>query len=608
METKTTKRFLAAVLLTIIWAVIGCASLSSGTDSSSTTCQNFTKTTTAASLWIELSPTGTVPDGRSFSASAFDAATDCLVAFGGKDGSGVFGDTEILCNASDISATPDWKSVSFISMGSAPQLYGAVTALKEETLFVFGGSTSDTSSNIKFDLWELTNLDGSGGTPTWSQVTISGTAPETRALMSGVYDEATDKLILFGGTACFGSVCTLYNDTWTINQLSTHPTWEHLFPSGTSPPERFSHSAVYDATNNRMIIFGGNASTSSTTDVSLNLNDTWVLSNANNTGGTTPAWSELQPTTLPSAVMGHTAVYDKDNDRMIVYGGLKTDNTLTSDVSILVSSRGLTPQWTGYNTGTPIPDGRELQNTAYTGSEVNRMILFGGSTGNSHYANDSWVLQNANGIPSSPVASVTISSGSTTVCATNTDELIAIAIDENGDTITGCAFSWSSSDDSIATIDANGLVTGVAAGTVTITATAVCGISDASAETTLTITASDSTDSSGDSGGGSSGGTCAGGWMGSTASWGALGSFDACTQTGTLSTCITQTDFENGTGLPFPSACSPDGASGCINAETGTLMHPCCAGSACVYRTRCGGTGAVNGSCIVCPGGDCTKL
>ena len=53
----------------------------------------------------------------------------------------------------------------------------------------------------------------------------------------------------------------------------------------------------------------------------------------------------------------------------------------------------------------------------------------------------------------------------------DTLRLTAEAFDANGSAVTGAEFSWESSDDAVATVDATGLVTAIASGSVTITAT-----------------------------------------------------------------------------------------------------------------------------------------
>jgi len=70
-----------------------------------------------------------------------------------------------------------------------------------------------------------------------------------------------------------------------------------------------------------------------------------------------------------------------------------------------------------------------------------------------------------------PVASVTVTPATASVAMSQTVQLTATPKDANGNPLTGRAISWSSSDNTIATVNSSGLVTGVAAGSVTITAT-----------------------------------------------------------------------------------------------------------------------------------------
>ena len=65
----------------------------------------------------------------------------------------------------------------------------------------------------------------------------------------------------------------------------------------------------------------------------------------------------------------------------------------------------------------------------------------------------------------------------------DTLRLTAEAIDANGHAVAGAEFSWGSSDDAVATVDASGLVTAVANGTATITATS----GQASGTATVTV-------------------------------------------------------------------------------------------------------------------------
>ncbi|HZU23587.1 MAG TPA: Ig-like domain-containing protein, partial [Terriglobales bacterium] len=68
------------------------------------------------------------------------------------------------------------------------------------------------------------------------------------------------------------------------------------------------------------------------------------------------------------------------------------------------------------------------------------------------------------------VATVTISAPSNSVAVGSTLQFSATAKDSSGNVIQNAVFQWASNASSIATIDNNGLVTGVSHGTVIITA------------------------------------------------------------------------------------------------------------------------------------------
>lgn len=86
------------------------------------------------------------------------------------------------------------------------------------------------------------------------------------------------------------------------------------------------------------------------------------------------------------------------------------------------------------------------------------------------------------------LTSVAITSGSATLPVGQTLQLTATPRDQSGSTMTA-AVSWNSSANGIATVTSNGLVAGVAAGTVTITATASAGGATVSATKQITVTA-----------------------------------------------------------------------------------------------------------------------
>jgi hypothetical protein len=233
----------------------------------------------------------------------------------------------------------------------------------------------------------------------WTVLLPNGAPAQlTRFYHSSVYDPGTTEVIAFGG-ALDGSV---YNDVEVLtnaNGLGGKPTWETLIPQGASgsPPSRGAHSAVYDAVNNRMIVFGGLDANAN------NLNDVWVLTSANGVG--TPTWIQLSPTgEAPPARFAHTAVYDQENNRMIIFAGTGPGISTFSDVWVLSDANGLgNPAWTQlFPKGGP-PSGQADHSAIYDPA-TNVMTVFGGrENGVYNGTNEVWTLSNANGIGSTPV-------------------------------------------------------------------------------------------------------------------------------------------------------------------------------------------------------------
>jgi len=70
------------------------------------------------------------------------------------------------------------------------------------------------------------------------------------------------------------------------------------------------------------------------------------------------------------------------------------------------------------------------------------------------------------------IASISISPTSATIKVGQTQQFTATAVDASGNTVSQAAFSWHNSFGGVASIDANGLATGLSPGTVMITASA----------------------------------------------------------------------------------------------------------------------------------------
>ncbi len=190
-------------------------------------------------------------------------------------------------------------------------LHSAVYDPATNRMIVFGGSENCTAGVN--DAWVLSNANGLGGAPAWTLLSPSGSAPVPRYWHSAVYNTATNRMTVFAGVNG-----PYYNDVWVManaNGVGT-PVWIQLSPTGGPPPARAQHTAVYDPATNRMVLFGG------FTTISGVANDAWVLSNADGTGGTPAWTQLSPTGTLPSARRIHSAIYNAANNRMVVFAGI----------------------------------------------------------------------------------------------------------------------------------------------------------------------------------------------------------------------------------------------------------------------------------------------
>ena len=343
------------------------------------------------------------PATRYQSSAVYDPASDTMVVFGGQHTttSQNYNDLWWIVNVTKTTCLPPcalpWTHPTAKINGLPAPRFGhtAVYDSANTRMMVFGGAEGvATPSPCENDSRVLEYATGIGGTTTWIQLSPTGTPPAARYSHAAVYDPGTNTMIVFGGNNC-GS--TYFNDAWVLqnaNGMGGTAAWLQLSPSGTPPAARAFTSAVYDETNNRMIVFGGTNGSPR--------NDVWVLTNANGTGGT-PSWIQLAPTgSAPAARYGHSAIYDAANNRMIVYGG-DTGRTYVGDTWVLTNANGLggTPVWIETVPGTGNAPLRGMHTAIYD-PVSNQLIIFSGKLPSNVTGDPSddhvYTLSNANGL------------------------------------------------------------------------------------------------------------------------------------------------------------------------------------------------------------------
>ncbi len=268
-------------------------------------------------------------------------------------------------------------------------------------MFVFGGQHAPAAVDFN-DTWVVQNVIPSSSATVenlqWLRLALKGKGPSVRFGHSAVYNPTSNREIIFGGGTGFPGPCI--NDLWVVTSLNSKggsPTWKQFSANGTLPPIREGHTAVYDPNTNKMIVFGG-------TDCKGNYyNDLWILNNADGSTAT-PSWSQVTPLgTGPSARSQATAIYDSVNNVMIVFGGANSSTSVYNDVWSLSNANGVTgtPTWTQLSIQGTAPAPRMGQTAIYD-SANNRMTIYGGSNNRGKVMNDGWILTNANGIGGTP--------------------------------------------------------------------------------------------------------------------------------------------------------------------------------------------------------------
>ncbi|MEO7732415.1 MAG: kelch repeat-containing protein, partial [Kofleriaceae bacterium] len=223
------------------------------------------------------------PPPRVLAAMAFDTARGRTVMFAGA------GQSPLGFSLDD---TWEWDGAAWTERHPAtrpPPHVGhamAYDAARDRTVMV-----GDILADGTLDQWQW---DGT----TWTSL-APASRPPGRFSTALAYDAERQKVVMFGGTGRPG----LFGDTWEWDGTS----WIDRSPaSGPVPAPRVLHTLTYDPVRRRVVLFGGQAGTSS-------LNDVWEWD------GTSWTTSLLVSPPLPRE--GHAMVYDAAHGDLVMFGG-----------------------------------------------------------------------------------------------------------------------------------------------------------------------------------------------------------------------------------------------------------------------------------------------
>jgi uncharacterized protein YjdB len=221
--------------------------------------------------WVSVTPTGNPPGIRARHASVYDSGTNTIIIFGGYNCTGsYYSDVWILQNANDVSGQPTW--IHLQPTGSAPTARESSSAIYDPTtnsLVVYGGDAGGASMG---EIWVLSNANGTGGNPVWTQLNPSNNGPVPRSGHTATYDSTSNVMTIYGG---FDGTNVL-GDAWVLsgaNGQAGSATWTQLIAGQV---RRF-HTSNYDPTSNQIITYGGATGTVPQDPVS----DVYTLTDAN---------------------------------------------------------------------------------------------------------------------------------------------------------------------------------------------------------------------------------------------------------------------------------------------------------------------------------------
>jgi hypothetical protein len=261
----------------------------------------------------------------------------------------------------------EWKGLNY---PAARRHATMIVDSLNQRIILFGGASNYANGLWYNDVWELSS--DTLQDYIWHKVTVNGIPPSIRCQHTAVYDAENQRMIIFGGCNNSGN----FNDAWALNLTLGNETWERLYPTGTLPEARFDHYTIYHPGRKSMIVFGGCGT--------ARLNDVWELKLDST------VWQEISVTgTRPIARAGGHEMLDLVNNRMIIFGGTST-NTFYNEVWALDLTPG-SEQWTQLNPSGSIPTGR----TGFaSGCDCvkNKFYFFGGWDNNWNLYNDLHVL------------------------------------------------------------------------------------------------------------------------------------------------------------------------------------------------------------------------
>jgi hypothetical protein len=257
------------------------------------------------------------------------------------------------------------------------------------TLLSFGGTDGSPESDFSAQWLPTTTF--------WTtdrSVLVPDSIPEARFghtltfNLFGSGDWASSRVaVLYGGKGA----SAFYDSIWVMTRLSSDTTWKWTRRKPTDDPnhspgnpgKRYLHTMTL-ASDDSLYVYGGIDDSGNT------LSDVWKLSLTGSESATSWHWKYLTSGGGPGARAGHTAVFDADHSRILVFGGI-TDASGTLADSAVYAFSTLSPGWStpSLNGSGPRPGPRQghvmvadnYERRSHSGYDNQyRAVMWGGRT------------------------------------------------------------------------------------------------------------------------------------------------------------------------------------------------------------------------------------
>jgi N-acetylneuraminic acid mutarotase len=226
-----------------------------------------------------------------------------------------------------------WKQIGLPAMNVSKII---IDSVNQRAILFGGGFGGNFWSDGVYEM-SLTDTSYSG----WTRINVSG-PHHKRGYHTFTYDSKLKRALVFGGDTTSGYP-NYNNDVWALNMQLGSESWQILNTTGMRPVPRANPADIYHPVRNSLIIFSG-------IDINGDYpDDVWEFKLDS------LVWRQITITgTKPMPRQAMASLYDKQNNRMIIFGGAAY-GVFYDDVWALDLTKD-NEHWTRlYPTGYPIP-------------------------------------------------------------------------------------------------------------------------------------------------------------------------------------------------------------------------------------------------------------